>query len=96
MKRSFEEEIRALGVSDTEQQHKFQLRNEGEVGAFLGIQITKTGKQTFSLLQTGLVAKVLNVAHMSDCNGVRRQREILQLGVTQMEHHSLKHGNMGL
>ena len=65
-----EEEIRALGVSDTEQQHKFQLRNEGEVGAFLGIQITKIGKRTFSLLQTGLVAKVLNVANMSDCNGV--------------------------
>ena len=57
-------------MSDTEQQHKFQLRNEGEVGAFLGIQITKTGKRTFSLLQTGLVAKVLKVAHMSDCNGV--------------------------
>ena len=65
-----EEEIRALGVNDTEQQHKFQLRNEGEVGAFLGIQITKTGKRTFSLLQTGLIAKVLNAANMSDCNGV--------------------------
>ena len=65
-----EEEIRALGVSDTEQRHSFQLRNEGEVGAFLGIQITKTGKRTFSLLQNGLIAKVLSTAGMSDCNGV--------------------------
>jgi hypothetical protein len=58
-----EEEIRALGVSDTEQQHSFQLRNEGEVGAFLGIQITKTGKRTFSLLQTGLISKVLSTIY---------------------------------
>ena len=65
-----EEEIRALGVSDTEQRHSFQLRNEGEVGAFLGIQITKTGKRTFSLSQTGLIAKVLATAGMTDCNGV--------------------------
>ncbi|KAI2499350.1 hypothetical protein MHU86_15132 [Fragilaria crotonensis] len=65
-----EEEIRALGVSDTEQRHSFQLRNEGEVGAFLGIQITKTGKRTFSLLQTGLISKVLTTASMSDCHGV--------------------------
>ena len=65
-----EEEIRALGVSDTEQRHSFQLCNEGEVGAFLGIQITKTGKRTFSLLQTGLISKVLSTAGMSDCNGV--------------------------
>ena len=66
-----EDEIQALGVSDTEQQHSFQLRNEGEVGAFLGIQITKTGKRTFSLFQsTGLIAKVLATAGMTDCNMV--------------------------
>jgi hypothetical protein len=61
-----EEAIRTLGVSDTEQRHSFQHRHEGEVGAFLGIQITKT----FLLLQTGLISKVLNTAGMSDCNGV--------------------------
>ena len=65
-----EEEIRLLGVSDTEQRHTFQLRNEGEVGAFLGIQIVKTGANTFELTQTGLIAKVLESANMSDCNGV--------------------------
>lgn len=64
-----EEEIRALvllGVSDTEQRHSFQLRNEGEVGAFLGIQITKTGERTFSMSQTGLIAKVVTTAEMTD------------------------------
>ena len=65
-----EEEIRLLGVSDTEQRHTFQLRNEGEVGAFLGIQIVKTGENTFELTQTGLISKVLEAANMSDCNGV--------------------------
>ena len=65
-----EEEIRLLGVNDTEQRHSFQLRNEGEVGAFLGIQITKTGPRTFELVQSGLIAKVLATANMTDCNGV--------------------------
>ena len=35
--------------SDSEQRHTFQLRDEGEIGAFLGIQITKTGSNTFML-----------------------------------------------
>jgi hypothetical protein len=65
-----EEEIRLLGVSDTEQRHTFQLRNEGEVGAFLGIQITKMGPNTFDLKQTGLINKVLETANMLDSNGV--------------------------
>ena len=65
-----EHEIRTLGVSDSEQRHTFQLRNEGEVDAFLGIQITKTGERTFELTQTGLIAKVLETAQMSECNGV--------------------------
>ena len=56
-----ENEIRLLGVHDTEQQHTFQLRNEGEVGAFLGIQITKTGPRSFQLFQTGLISKVLSI-----------------------------------
>jgi hypothetical protein len=65
-----EEEICLLGVSDTEQRHHFQLRNEGEVGALLGIQITKVGDRSFSLTQTGLIAKVLDAANMANCHGV--------------------------
>ena len=36
-----EAEIQSLGVHEKEQRHTFALRNEGEVGAFLGIQIKK-------------------------------------------------------
>ena len=36
-----EAKIQSLGVHEKEQRHTFALRNEGEVGAFLGIQILK-------------------------------------------------------
>ena len=65
-----EHEIKTLGVSENTQQLKFQLRNEGEVGAFLGIQITKTGANEFYLSQPGLIEKVLHISGMSECNGV--------------------------
>ncbi len=65
-----ETEIAALGVSDATQRHQFQLRNEGEVGAFLGIQIEKTGSNEFYLSQPGLIAKVLTVSGMTESNGV--------------------------
>ncbi len=65
-----EAEIAALGVSDETQRHQFQLRNEGEVGAFLGIQIQQTGPHEFYLSQPGLVAKVLTVSGMTDSNKV--------------------------
>jgi hypothetical protein len=35
------EEIAGLGISKYETQHSFQLRDEGEVGDFLGIRIAK-------------------------------------------------------
>ena len=47
-----EEEIHQLGFSETEQHHTFHLRNGGEVGAFLGIQITKSGLCIFKMLQS--------------------------------------------
>jgi hypothetical protein len=61
-------EIKGLGVSKYEAQHKFQLRDEGEVGDFLGIQIVKEGNGTFQLTQTGLIDKVLKSAGLEDCN----------------------------
>ena len=61
--------ISSLGISVEDQQHTFALRDEGEVSAFLGIQITKTGDNEFFLTQTGLIDKVLAVTHMTDCNG---------------------------
>ena len=40
-----EEEITSLGISTNAQRHTFELRNEGEVSAFLGIQIEKNRNQ---------------------------------------------------
>jgi hypothetical protein len=62
-------EMKGLGIKQEGQVHEFKLRDEGEVGAFLGIQITKTGPGQFYLTQTGLIDKVLNTAGMDDCRG---------------------------
>jgi hypothetical protein len=62
-------EIKALGMSTADQIHTFQLRDEGVVGAILGIQIEKRGTNEFLRTQTGLIDKVLAAANMTDCNG---------------------------
>jgi hypothetical protein len=62
-------EIQSLGIHTDVQQHTFALRDEGEVSAFLGIQITMTGPSEFLLTQTGLIDKVLAATGMTDCNG---------------------------
>ncbi len=62
-------EVKALGISISEQQHSFSMRVESEVSAFLGVQIKKTGPNEFLLTQTGLIDKVLNATKMSRCNG---------------------------
>ena len=64
-----EREIASLGISTDAQHHTFALRDEGEVSAFLGIQIKNTGENEFLLTQTGLIDKVLAVTKMADCNG---------------------------
>ena len=76
-----EAEIRSLGVNEKEQRHTFALRNEGEVGAFLGIQIKKTGPQEFYLTQTGLIDKVLATTGMTDCNGVDTPSTTTHIGL---------------
>ena len=65
-----EAEIASLGVTAAAQRHKFQLRHEGEVEAFLGIQIQKTGTNEFYLSQPGLIDKVLTASGMTDSNPV--------------------------
>ena len=35
--------ISSLGIADDEQRHTFELRDEGEVGDFLGVRIEKKG-----------------------------------------------------
>ena len=77
---AIEEEIRGLGVSKDEQRHTFQLRDEGEVGDFLGIRIQKTGKQQFKLCQPGLIKKVLKQTDMEDYNTVHTPASTTALG----------------
>jgi hypothetical protein len=67
---ALEEEIIGLGVNNLEQRHSFQLRNEGEVGDFLGIRIQKRGDNSFYLTQTGLIDKVLAITEMQHCNSI--------------------------
>ena len=47
--------ITSLGIADDEKRHTFELRDEGEVGDFLGIRIQKRGTKKFCLTQTGLI-----------------------------------------
>ena len=63
---AIEELILSLGMTEDDQVHTFELRDEGEVGAFLGIQIERNANQTFYLTQTGLIQKVLTVAGMDN------------------------------
>ena len=59
-----DELIKSLGVADEEQVHTFQLKDEGQVGAFLGIQIERNNDDSFYLTQTGLINKVLTSSGM--------------------------------
>mmetsp|Transcript_15021 Transcript_15021/g.28265 ORF Transcript_15021/g.28265 Transcript_15021/m.28265 type:complete len:2300 (+) Transcript_15021:159-7058(+) len=65
-----EQEIQSLGVNNLETRHTFQLRNEGEIGDFLGIRIQKQGEDSFYLTQTGLIDKVLTLTGMENCNAI--------------------------
>ena len=65
----FLKQIASLGICSDRNVHSFQLRNEGEVGNLLGIQIKKTGPREFSLTQPGLIEKIHKVTGMSDVNG---------------------------
>ena len=60
--------ITSLGIAEEEYRQTFDLRDEGEVGDFLGIRIEKAGPRKLVLSQTGLIAKVLKEVGMEDCN----------------------------
>jgi hypothetical protein len=61
-------EIKSLGVSGKKTQHSFQLRDEGEVGDFLGIQMVKQGDLAFLLRHTGLIDKTLKTTGMESAH----------------------------
>ena len=72
--------IKSLGVREADQSHSFGLRDEGEVGDFLGIRIKKCGDK-FLLTQPGLTRKVLKVTGMEDCNATSTPATTVPLGL---------------
>ena len=69
-----------LGIADEEQRHAFDLRDEGEVGDFLGIRIEKSDAKKFTLTQTGLITKVLKEVDMESCNSAKTPSSPVPLG----------------
>jgi hypothetical protein len=70
-----EREIKSLGVKEDKCDHSFQLRDEGEVGDFIGIIIEKQKGNSFLFTQTGLIEKVIKAGGMEDCNKVATPAE---------------------
>jgi hypothetical protein len=75
-----EREIKSLGVKEDKCDHSFQLRDEGEVGDFLGIRIEKQKGNSFLLTQNVLIEKVIKVGVMEDCNKVATSAEASPVG----------------
>ena len=78
--KDIEDLISSLGIAKEEQRYCFELRDEGEVGDFLGIRIEKKGPKKFVLTQTGLIAKVLKESNMNDCNSDKTPCSTVPLG----------------
>ena len=72
--------ISNLGISDEEQRHSFDFRDEGEVGDFLGIRIEKSQAKKFTLTQSGLINKVLKETEMETCNSAKTPSSPVPLG----------------
>ena len=50
-------------------EYNWEMRVEGSVKEFLGIEVKSHGKGGYKLTQTGLIDKILATTGMSDCNG---------------------------
>jgi hypothetical protein len=75
-----EKEIKSLRVKEDQCDYFFQLRDDGEVGDFLGIKIEKQKGNSFLLTQTGLIEKVIKAGGMEDCNKVSTPAETPPVG----------------
>ena len=64
--KTIEEYILSLGMTENDQVHTFELCDEGEVGAFLGIKIERNDNQTFYLTQPSLIQNVLATVGMDN------------------------------
>ena len=79
--------IKSLGISEEEQRHTFELRDEGKVDDFLSIRIEKTWSKRFTLTQIGLIKKVLKKENMESCNNAKNPSALTSLG-TDMDGES--------
>ena len=91
---TIEEFISSLGIAKVEQWHYFELRDEGEVGDFLGIRIDKEGSKKCTLTQTGLITKVLKDADMDDYNLAKAPCSTVPFIKMKMEIRSMNNGNI--
>ena len=77
--KSIKEEIKGIEIRQDEQRHSFELRDEGEVGYFLGISIErqkdlKHDQSTqLKLSHLGLKNAVRKESHLSDFNPRKKQ-----------------------
>jgi hypothetical protein len=62
-------EIMSLGIVGDNMKHTFTLRDEGEVSAFLEIQIKRLTSNKFHLTQPGLIDRILTTMNLENCNG---------------------------
>jgi len=91
-----EAEIAGLGVANNEQRHTFELCDEGSVGDFLGIRITRElSDKVFSLTQQGLIEKVIETTGMSDSRPCSTTASMQALGSDEegapFEEHGTTH-----
>ena len=63
-----DEEVKQLGIKQSNEEQPLEFRDEGELSAFLGIKIEQKGPKEYYLSQPGLIAKVLKAAGMEECN----------------------------
>lgn len=70
-----------MGVSTEDQVHSFQVRNERQVGDFLGIRIETLGDQKFNLIQSRLTNNVLKTANVEENNSAPTPTSTAPLGI---------------
>ena len=85
--KSIEEDIKGLRIQQDKQCHPFELRDEGEVGDFLGITIGRQKylkhdqRPQFKLSQPDFKNKVLKESHLDYCNTSKTTSKIVALGL---------------
>ena len=81
---------------DNEQNHSFELCDEGYVEAFVGIMIGKYGSKKLTLNQTGLITKVLKEANIKTVIHQKLLVLLLHWEKTKKVNRSLRNVTMQL